>query len=569
MPKALTLEVFKAEARAKGGECLSTVYDKITTPLKFRCAKGHEWEARAANIRSGNWCPRCAGRERHRIAEMRTLALARGGECLSEQYASAHAPLRWRCSAGHEWHAAAASVGNRGSWCRVCSRVIANSKTSLGMEVAHHLAAERGGVCLTAEYPIGRKKYFRWRCADGHEWESTLMAVRHAGQWCPTCASGLGERFCRVMFERIFDAPFAKARPKWLLNERGKRMELDGFNKQLSLAFEFQGPQHYSDIAHFHQKGSLERRARDDAAKRVLCKAHEVALIEVPHTIKYEDVQEFIYDQCNSLGVTVKRKPPIELAQLDFYPSFDLTRLRDYATAKGGKCLTDYFPGMAVPVKWQCAHGHEWLSSFHEISRRDGWCPECAVNHPLSLAEMQQLAHERGGECLSTQYENSSRKLRWRCASGHEWEATGNDVRNSGSWCPHCAGVARGSIDDAKKAAAARGGQCLSDEYTNRRAKLLWRCAKGHEWSAAAGSVIGSGTWCAICSGKAKLTVEEMRAIAKERGGECLSEQYVNLGTKLSWRCAHGHEWSATPNNVKYAKAWCPVCALGRRRAQL
>jgi len=395
------------------------------------------------------------------------------------------------------------------------------------------------------------------------------MAVRHAGQWCPTCASGLGERFCRAMFERIFDAPFGKARPKWLLNERKRRMELDGFNQQLGVAFEFQGPQHYTEIEHFHRKGSLERRARDDATKRVLCKAHKVSLIEVPHTVKYEDVQQYIHGQCLSLGVKVAPKPPIDLAKLDFYPSFDLARLRDYAEARGGKCLTNYFPGVAVPVKWRCAHGHEWRCSFHEISRRGGWCPDCAVNSPLALADMQHLAHERGGECLSTEYGNISRRLRWRCASGHVWEATGNDVRNSGSWCPYCAGVARGTIDDAKKAAAAHGGQCLSQEYTNQRTKLRWRCAKGHEWDATPMSVIGSGNWCAVCSRKARLTIEEMRAIAKERGGECLSERYMNLNTKLQWRCAHGHEWAAPPNNVKHTKAWCPVCArTGSQRSE-
>jgi hypothetical protein len=561
MPKRLTLETFQAAARAKGGACLSNAYVNITTPLRFRCAHGHEWDARAANIRCGNWCPRCAGSEKHTISEMRTLARDRGGECLSERYSSAHAPLHWRCGAGHEWRAPAASIKNRDTWCPVCSREVAASKTWLGLDVAHQLASERGGVCLTTAYPTGRKKTFRWRCADGHEWDSTLMAVRHAGQWCPICASGLGERFCRAMFERIFDAPFAKSRPRWLVNARGKQMELDGFNQEMNLAFEYQGRQHYAEVAHFHRKGSLARRRRDDAAKNVLCKAHEITLIEVPHTIQHEDVQQFIYDQCRSLGLKVARKPPIELAHLDFYPSFDLTRLRDYAEARGGKCLTDYFPGVAVPVKWRCAHGHEWLCSFQEISRRDGWCPVCAVNSPLALADMQQLAHERNGECLSTEYGNISKKLRWRCASGHEWAATGNDVRNSGSWCPHCAGVARGSLDDARKAASAHGGQCLSNEYTNRRIKLRWRCAKGHEWDAAPGSVIARGTWCAICAGKAKLTIEEMRAIAKARGGQCLSERYVNLNTKLQWRCAHGHEWSATPNNVKHAKAWCPVCA--------
>jgi hypothetical protein len=264
--------------------------------------------------------------------------------------------------------------------------------------------------------------------------------------------------------------------------------------------------------------------------------------------------------------VKVRRKPLIKLKHLDFYPSFDLARLRSYAEQRGGKCLADYFPGVGVPVRWRCAKGHEWERSFHELQRWQAWCPYCSEVRPLlTLEDMQRLARERGGECLSTEYRNSAEKLRWRCARGHEWEATGRDVRNSDSWCPKCAGVARLTIADAQRAAAAQGGQCLSTDYRNSRTKLRWRCAKGHEWEAALADIANNGNWCAVCSRKAKLTIEEMRSIATERGGECLSERYVNLNTKLDWRCALGHEWRATPNNVKHGRSWCPECARNKR----
>ena len=58
----------------------------------------------------------------------------------------------------------------------------------------------------------------------------------------------------------------------------------------------------------------------------------------------------------------------------------------------------------------------------------------------------------------------------------------------------------------------------------------------------------------------AKLTIEQMHALAKERGGVCLSTVYVNSYTKLRWRCSEGHEWEATPSNVKRLDSWCPAC---------
>ena len=53
-----------------------------------------------------------------------------------------------------------------------------------------------------------------------------------------------------------------------------------------------------------------------------------------------------------------------------------------------------------------------------------------------------------------------------------------------------------------------------------------------------------------------------MRQIAKERGGRCLSDTYVNAHTLLFWECRHGHRWRATPNKVQQGR-WCPVCASG------
>lgn len=561
MPKPLTLGIFQAAAREMGGECLSTAYVNIATPLRFRCANGHEWDTRPSNIRHGNWCPLCNSKPKHTIEAMRALAQARGGKCLSTKYLNANSHLTWQCAEGHQWKATGSDIKNARHWCPVCARQVAGSKTWLGLNVAQQSAAERGGVCLTAEYPTGRKKLFRWRCADGHEWEMPISAVRHQGQWCPVCASGLSERFCRAMFEQVFDASFAKARPKWLKNDRGNQMELDGFNRSLRLAFEFHGPQHFKENLFFHRSSPLEDRIRDDAAKRSLCAEHGVALIEVPHTVKYQEMQQFIYECCERQAVKVARKPPIELALLDFYPSNDLVRLRSYAEARGGVCMAEYFPGVAVPVRWRCAEGHEWERSFNELRRWKVWCPVCEGKVPLVLADMQRLARERGGECLAQSYSNIMSRLRWRCAKGHVWEATANDVRNSGSWCPKCAGVARLTIDDARGVAAARGGECLSTEYRSSRTKMRWRCRLGHEWDADAGSVMAGGKWCAVCSRKARLTIDEMRSIATERGGECLSDKYVNLDTKLHWRCAHGHDWWATPNNVKHARSWCPLCA--------
>jgi hypothetical protein len=120
------------------------------------------------------------------------------------------------------------------------------------------------------------------------------------------------------------------------------------------------------------------------------------------------------------------------------------------------------------------------------------------------------------------------------------------------------------TLKDVKKFAKKKGGECLSGEYWNIRQRLAWRCAKGHEWEASFQNVRQRPNWCPECSPSRRLTIGDMRRLAKRKGGECLSKEYVNTRQKMRWRCAEGHEWEATVAGIKYDGSWCPVCARVR-----
>jgi len=174
------------------------------------------------------------------------------------------------------------------------------------------------------------------------------------------------------------------------------------------------------------------------------------------------------------------------------------------------------------------------------------------------LKEMQQIAAERGGKCLSEEYSNDSTKLLWECSVGHQWYAVSSSIK-MGTWCPKCGGSSKRTIRQMQSIAIDRGGKCLSDEYVNSHTKLLWECSEGHQWEAIPTNII-SGKWCPICAGIVKLTIEDMQQIAEERHGKCLSTKYVNARTRLLWECSEGHQWYAVPDSIKRG-SWCPECA--------
>ncbi|MFZ5940225.1 MAG: NAD-dependent epimerase/dehydratase family protein [Bacteroidota bacterium] len=58
----------------------------------------------------------------------------------------------------------------------------------------------------------------------------------------------------------------------------------------------------------------------------------------------------------------------------------------------------------------------------------------------LELGDVRQAAAFRGGECLSAEMGRGDlyTRLRWRCAFGHEFEATPALILLAGHWCPDC-----------------------------------------------------------------------------------------------------------------------------------
>jgi len=235
--------------------------------------------------------------------------------------------------------------------------------------------------------------------------------------------------------------------------------------------------------------------------------------------------------------------------------------------------LSKEYVNVREPLLWRCGNGHRWQAPAGTVKpsgfRMGSWCPICPRRNKgkparLTIEEMRQIASERGGECRSESYLNCNTKLKWRCAEGHEWEAKPGSVKH-GTWCPVCAGTQKLTLKSLQEEAKSRGGRLLSTEYVDSHSSLLWKCKEGHKWEAAA-SKIRYGTWCPQCAGKARLSLDEMHALAAARGGKCLSKRYLNLVTPLRWRCAKGHVWKAAPGMVKpsgYQEqgTWCPRCA--------
>jgi len=89
--------------------------------------------------------------------------------------------------------------------------------------------------------------------------------------------------------------------------------------------------------------------------------------------------------------------------------------------------------------------------------------------------------------------------------------------------------MAKLTLDIAKEIVRSRGGECVSESYINCQVPMFWKCAKDHLWSANLNCVKNSKTWCPWCAveNRRTRTIEDMKKFAERKGGLCLSTEYI------------------------------------------
>lgn len=116
-----------------------------------------------------------------------------------------------------------------------------------------------------------------------------------------------GEKECRSVLQSIFKRNFNKARPDFLKNPvtgGNFNLEIDCFDPYLKIGVEYNGIQHYKFVPYFHKnkEAFLNQKYRDDMKRRI-CHQHGILLIEVPYTVKIEDIRGYIEMELTKNGV--------------------------------------------------------------------------------------------------------------------------------------------------------------------------------------------------------------------------------------------------------------------------
>lgn len=201
---------------------------------------------------------------------------------------------------GHPFEIRPNHIKTHNQWCPYCSGNICLCLDD-GCEMCYEKSFEsvdfyserwdlelNDGVRPRDVFKNSHEKYWFGCELCGSKFHKRLYNVNLYDNWCSCIGYWKTERECREILEHLTRMPFPKA-SRFLDN----RWELDGYCEELSIAFEYQGEQHYYFIEHFHKTLDkfLERHIVD-RIKKQLCDELGIRLIVIPYHVK--DKQEFI-----------------------------------------------------------------------------------------------------------------------------------------------------------------------------------------------------------------------------------------------------------------------------------
>lgn len=297
-----------------------------------------------------------------------------GEELLSITYYNCSSPLIIKCKNNHI-RASCWTYIKSGIKCNFCYK-----QNHITQEIIENVVTTKLGILLTPY--IKSKIPLKIKCSNNHEWETKAYNIVKQNSWCPYCTIYYSEEICRLAFETIFNKKFPKFRSELLVGVLGRKLEIDGFNTELNIAFEHNGGQHYRESKYFNSKFQ-KNLAKNDKIKIKFCKDNNIKLVIIPQLhehVKLKNLISFILNElkCQNFIYNFDCETKLDLSLIHkndkYKKSFILAN--DIAKSKEGQCLSTEFINITFPMKWKCKNNHIWSAQLSRIKRGD-WCKKC------------------------------------------------------------------------------------------------------------------------------------------------------------------------------------------------
>jgi hypothetical protein len=291
------------------------------------------------------------------------------------------------------------------------------------------IGKNRGLKCLSKESEYKNSHTpLAWLCKKGHNVFMRVNTLSRKKRYhsCSICNEYSNENFSRYLFELFTEKHFGKVRPSWLKSNKlhkssGRRtkLELDGYNAGLKIAFEYHGKQHYEYLKFFFSnKDAFYYLKECDKIVLESCKNQGINLIVIPYTVDPNNLPKFIYSKISEYQ-KLNNFDEYKIDYTNRNKTDYLVRCKKIAEERGGFCKSNYYINNKYKLEFVCKNSHEFKMTPQALFSGQ-WCGKLICkfeNHSVSKEEIIQNIkkyHELTGKLNSNKYELFIRKNKLR-----------------------------------------------------------------------------------------------------------------------------------------------------------
>lgn len=290
--RKLTIDQVKLFASSINYSCLSESCESSSQKLEFLCSNGHKVLLTYNKLQSGRRCKFC--NKLYHETEVEKI-LNDIGYKLIDKFININAKMKMICNNGHLIEMDLANI-IEGHICKQCSV----DKLMKEKDEELKVFCEKVGFELLG-VERRHKIYINIKCVYNHI-TKRLVGKFKRNPICLICKPiSIEEKVVRTIVEDMFEKQFPSIYPSFLVWKTGFKLQLDMYNEEEKLAFEYQGRQHYYYIKKFYKDEAefIDRQNRDKW-KIERCNEVGITLVQIPtihRQIKVNDIPNFICEE--------------------------------------------------------------------------------------------------------------------------------------------------------------------------------------------------------------------------------------------------------------------------------
>lgn len=422
------LKKLKKIAESKGGKLISTVYNGCENKLEFEDKLGNRFFMSPSNIRNNKWSGYESGNvynnSDYHLETLRKIAESKGGKLISTKYTKAHDKLEFEDKLGNRFFMSPSNVRNN-RWSGYESGSV-YSNPEYHFNILKKIAESKGGKIISTSYK-GLKNKLEFQDRLQNKFWSLPNNIKR-GKWSPFESANTSEEKCRQCFQFIFNKKFINT---WdILKRKGKRyLQLDGYNQELNLAFEYQGEQHYNANAvrckKLEQKQKIFLKIQEnDKIKEKLCKEKNIFLVKIKYfdNLKNDvDFLEHVVMELRKYEIFNKYLDKIDkdnfVIDYNQFPTNQkkLEEIAEIAKNKNGKLISTKYIDCKTKLEFEDNYGVRFFMSPTTL-KKGSWSN--SEKHFYYLKKVELIAEKMGLKLISKKYISSSALLEFENSEG-------------------------------------------------------------------------------------------------------------------------------------------------------